>query len=49
MEINDEEINKNKVFNPDLGLNEISFDRVGNLTKKVFLAREKGERSQFSN
>jgi len=36
IEISDEVINKNKVFNPDLGLYEISFDRVGNVTKKVF-------------
>ena len=42
MEINDEEINKNKVFNPDLGLYEISFDRVGNVTKKVFWQEKKG-------
>ena len=43
MEINDEEINKNKVFNPDLGLYEISFDRVGNVTKKVFWQEKKGK------
>ena len=34
--------NKNKVFNPDLGLYEISFDRVGNVTKKVFWQEKKG-------
>jgi hypothetical protein len=38
-----EEINKNKVFNPDLGLYEISFDRVGNVTKKVFWQEKKGK------
>ena len=42
MEISDEDINKNKVFNPDLGLYEISFDRVGNFTKKVFWQEEEG-------
>ena len=43
IEISDEEINKNKVFNPDLGLYEISFDRVGNVTKKVFWQEENGK------
>ena len=43
IEISDEVINKNKVFNPDLGLYEISFDRVGNVTKKVSWQEKKGK------
>lgn len=43
-EISDEEVNANKVFNPDLALYQIDVNGSGNFSKKVFWKEEKGKR-----